>query len=71
MTDIKALQLHIIKRVLETEDGEILQTIAKILNLQEPAAQSFGFENGIHPSQHTQELQDAINEIFGIMDDHE
>lgn len=65
MMDLRTLKLQIINRIIETHDAALLQTVAKILDLQTQT----GFPPEDSPPQNmseaTRELQRSIDEIFG------
>lgn len=63
--DLKNLKLQIINRIIETKDPALLQTIAKVLDLQHQT----GFPPDDLPqrdlSNAAQDLQRSIDEVFG------
>lgn len=66
--DKQQLKLHLINKIIELEDEAILQTIAKLLNMEETTLQDgefppFSFET---PPQNdsTLDLQSDIDEVF-------
>lgn len=61
--DLKTLKLQIINRIIETKDPALLQTIAKVLDLQQEA----GFPPDELPQRDNaaQDLQRSIDEVFG------
>jgi len=71
--DVKDLKLHIINRIIETEDPDLLQTILKILELNTPASALSEVAESLSKklknnseNQHIQILQQDINDVFEI-----
>ena len=68
MMDKHQLKLHLINKIIELEDEAILQTIAKLLNMEEATPQDgefppFSFEMPPH-NDSTLDLQSDIDEVF-------
>ena len=68
MMDTQQLKLHLINKIIELEDEAILQTIAKLLNMEEATPEDGGFPpfSFETPPQNdsASDLQSDIDEIF-------